>query len=117
MPRLIIFAPNWVGDAVMAQPAIADVRRAFDGVIAVVARPAVAPVVSMIPGIDETIPLERGRVSFLNLSRPPFDAALLMPNSLHSAVMAFRARIPERWGYRTDCRSALLTRGVAPEPA
>jgi ADP-heptose:LPS heptosyltransferase len=27
MNRLVILAPNWLGDAVMALPAIADVRR------------------------------------------------------------------------------------------
>ena len=28
MTHLLILAPNWLGDAVMALPAIADVRRA-----------------------------------------------------------------------------------------
>ena len=31
MKRLVILAPNWLGDAVMALPAIADVRRASPG--------------------------------------------------------------------------------------
>ena len=43
MNRLVIFAPNWLGDAVMALPAIADVRRASPDVrIAVMGPPAVA---------------------------------------------------------------------------
>ena len=29
-----------------------------------------------------------------------FDAALLLPNSMHAALLASRAGIPERWGYR-----------------
>jgi ADP-heptose:LPS heptosyltransferase len=31
MKRLVILAPNWLGDAVMALPAIADVRRGAKG--------------------------------------------------------------------------------------
>jgi hypothetical protein len=27
--RLVVFAPNWLGDAVMALPAVADVRQHF----------------------------------------------------------------------------------------
>jgi len=44
MKRLVILSPNWLGDAVMALPAIADVRRAApDASITVAARPAIAP--------------------------------------------------------------------------
>ena len=60
MKRLVILAPNWLGDAVMALPAIADVRRASPGAsIAVAARGAIAPLFSLVPGIDETIVLRR----------------------------------------------------------
>jgi ADP-heptose:LPS heptosyltransferase len=42
--RLVVLAPNWLGDAVMALPAFADVRRHFRSAhIAVAARPPVAP--------------------------------------------------------------------------
>ena len=36
-----------------------------------------------------------------------FDTALLLPNSMHAAVLASRAGIPERWGYRTGWRGRL----------
>src|SRR6185503_8748421 len=42
-----------------------------------------------------------------------FDTALLLPNSIHSALVASRAGIPERWGYRSAFRGRLLTRAVA----
>src|SRR5712691_148053 len=58
--RLVIFAPNWLGDAVMALPAIADVRRASPGVtIAVAARPAIVPFFAMVREVDEIIAIER----------------------------------------------------------
>src|SRR5436309_512566 len=51
MEQLVILAPNWLGDAVMALPAIADVRRSAPRArIAVAARPAVAPLFALVPG-------------------------------------------------------------------
>lgn len=110
--RFVIFAPNWLGDAVMALPAIADVRRAApDASLTIAARPAIAPLFSMVPGIDDVVVLgsKRGRES-----RPLFDTAILLPNSFHAALAAWRAGMPERWGYRTDWRRPLLTRAIDP---
>jgi heptosyltransferase II len=57
---LVVFAPNWLGDAVMALPAIADVRRALPrSRIAVAARGGVAPLFRMVDGVDEVVTLER----------------------------------------------------------
>ena len=54
--RFVVFAPNWLGDAVMALPAIADVRRALpDASLTIAARPAIAPLFSMVPGIDDVV--------------------------------------------------------------
>jgi len=42
--NLLIVSPNWLGDAVMALPAIADVRNGRPGVsLVVAARASVAP--------------------------------------------------------------------------
>jgi heptosyltransferase II len=123
MNRLVILAPNWLGDAVMALPAIADVRRARPAArIAVAARPAVAPLFALVPEVNETIVLARpatlrdpqswGTMG-AELADFGFDAALLLPNSLHAALVASRAGIPERWGYRSSWRGSLLTRAIA----
>ena len=118
MKRLVILAPNWLGDAVMALPAIADVRRgAKDAVIAVAARAPVAPIFRLVPEVDEVLTIERRSWFALGtaaLRGGAFDTALLLPNSLHSALMVVRAGIRDRWGYRTDCRGRLLTRAVQP---
>jgi heptosyltransferase-2 len=117
MKRLVILAPNWLGDAVMALPAIADLRRsAKDAVIAVAARAPVAPMFRLVPELDEVLTIERRGWFGLgtDLRGGAFDTALLLPNSLHAALTVFRAGIPERWGYRTDCRGQLLTRAVQP---
>lgn len=110
--RLVILAPNWLGDAVMALPAIADVRRALpESSISVAARSAIAPLFEIVEGVDAVVTLPSGKLRN-PLAGCGFAAALLLPNSLHSAFLAARARIPERWGYRTDGRGPLLTRTV-----
>ena len=111
--RFLIFAPNWLGDAVMALPALADVRRALpsDTKVVVAARRSVAALFGMVRDVDEVISVTDGREL-----RDRFAVAILLPNSFRSALLASRARIPERWGYRTQCRGALLTRAIYPPP-
>ena len=58
--------------------------------------------------VDEVIVLATPAESLL----ARFDTALLLPNSFHAASTVARAGVPERWGYRTDWRSLLLTRAV-----
>lgn len=117
--RLVILAPNWLGDAVMALPAIADVRRRLPrAAIAVAARRSVAGLFQMVADVTEVLDLEprraRWRDAGAELRGSGFEAALLLPNSFQSAFAAARAAIPERWGYRTDWRRPLLTRAVPP---
>jgi heptosyltransferase-2 len=122
MKRLVILAPNWLGDAVMALPAIADVRRtAPDAQIAVAARPAIAPLFRLVPEVNDTIVLSkppalhdlgRWRALGAELAGRDFDTALLLPNSMHAAILVSRAGIPERWGYSTGWRGSLLTRAI-----
>ena len=98
-------APNWLGDAVMALPAIADVRRAAPhAVIAVGAKASIAPLFHIVAEVDEVIAVD-GLVN-------RFDTALLLPNSFRSALTVKKAGIAERWGYRTQWRGALLTRAI-----
>lgn len=115
--RLIVLAPNWLGDAVMALPALADIQRAASGVqIAVAARPSIAPLFELVPGLSQVLSIDVRGPWWRDTSGPirttGFDAAILLPNSFHSALIARRAGIRERWGYATDFRRWLLTRSV-----
>jgi heptosyltransferase-2 len=113
--RAIIFAPNWLGDAVMALPAIADVRGGSPhATIAIAARPNVAPLFRMVRDVDEVVALPDGVERGIGRR---FDTAILLPNSFRAAVIVRRAAIPERWGYRTGWRGLLLTRAVDRAPA
>lgn len=119
---IVVVAPNWLGDAVMALPAIADVRRAFpQQPIVVAARPSVAPVFALSPGIDRVLTLQwRGkafdwrafRSDTTQVRETGAETALLLPNSFGAAWLVTRAGVPERWGYATDARRPLLSRAV-----
>jgi heptosyltransferase II len=112
--RFVVVAPNWLGDAVMALPAIADVRRGRpQASLVVAARASVAPLFPLVREVDEVVVLPR-RGSYPLAGS---DVALLLPNSFHSALMTARAGVGERWGYRTDWRALLLTRAIGRAPA
>ncbi len=124
MDRLLVLAPNWLGDVVMALPAVGAIRAWFPGAhLAVAARASVAPLLRMVPHVDAVVPLESGgswrdgprrAADIARLQEGRYDAALLLPNSFGSAWLVRQAGIPERWGYRRDMRGALLTRAPSP---
>jgi heptosyltransferase-2 len=121
-PRVLIVAPNWLGDAVMALPALADVRRAYpNSRLVVAARPSIAPLYAMVPGVDETIVTEwRGSLGsrqalaadVQRVQTAQVDLAILFPNSFASAWGVHRAAVKQRWGYAADFRRLLLTRAI-----
>lgn len=118
--RVVVLSPNWLGDAAMSLPALADIRRHFaDAKLAVAARTGVAPLFGSAPGVDEVImladgggALKRRRSDVDALTAGQFDLAILLPNSFSSAWIVKQAGIRERWGYRANLRRILLTRAV-----
>ncbi|MFT3828046.1 MAG: lipopolysaccharide heptosyltransferase II [Chitinophagaceae bacterium] len=113
--RLLVVAPNWLGDAVMALPALADLRRAHaNASIDVAARASIAPLVPLVPGVDAAVLLDGRHASVAAVKAGRYDAAVLFPNSFNSAWIVRQAGVPERWGYGSDFRSLLLTRAVVP---
>ena len=111
-----IRAPNWLGDAVMALPAMAAVRAGYPGAsLAVAAIPSVAPLFleQTAVGPDEVLTVETANGARRSSRAGRFDAVVLLPNSFRSAWVARRAGIAERWGYRAGARGWLLTRAVA----
>jgi heptosyltransferase II len=112
--RLLVRAPNWLGDAVMALPALAAVRRAFEGrTIVLAALPSVAPLFDerTAAAPDDILSIDRAREG-AQVKAARADAVLLLPNSFGSAWLASRSGAPERWGYKAGGRGWMLTRGV-----
>src|SRR5829696_821977 len=115
--RLIVRAPNWLGDAVMALPALAAIRHHFhDRTVILVATPSIAPLFAEVTAAapDEIVAIDREREAG-QLRAARADAMLLLTNSFGSAWVARRSGIRERWGYRAAGRRLLLTR-AAPRP-
>jgi heptosyltransferase II len=113
--RLVIRAPNPLGDAVMALPAMTALRAAFrDRTLVVAAAPSVAPLFEEITPVapDELLTIDASNET-AKLRAASLDAAILLTNSFRTAWAARQARIPERWGYRAHARSLLLTRRVS----
>ncbi len=124
---MVVRTTNWLGDTMIALPALRAVRERFsEGFLAVQIRANIAEILRGISWIDEVIPLEIGQgtagirdrlraVRTLRVGQ--FDLAVLFPNSFDSALLPFLAGVPYRLGYARDGRGALLTdpRPVTPE--
>ncbi len=125
--RILVRAPNWIGDAVMAIPVIRGLHRSFPAArITVLSRPGVPSVFAGLPGVDQLMTDDpagahhgiRGRLRLAaEVRRGGFDLAVLLPNAFSPALVTALAGVPRRLGYRTDGRSALLTHRVSPPPA
>jgi heptosyltransferase-2 len=110
--RVVIRAPNWLGDAVLSLAAVRDVRRQFPSSrVEVLARPSVAGLYGAVSEID-AVRISRGVRADAAGLRGAFDAAVVLPNSFGAALSPWLAGVPERWGFRTDGRRLLLTRST-----
>jgi heptosyltransferase-2 len=120
LEAVLVIGPNWVGDAVMSLPVLANLRRGLPKArIDLLVPHSVAPLFEDYPHVDRLLvrPAHQARwgdLSFIRmLRRQDYDAALLLPNSFRAALSAWLTRAPMRVGYATDGRGFLLTH-IAP---
>ena len=116
--RILIIAPAWVGDAVISQPMLSlEKSRAPMGTIDVLAPPWVAPLYRRMPEVDTVfdapfahgeLALGRRRAVAAALRSRSYDRAIVLPNSLKSALVPWMAGIPVRVGYLGEQRYGLL---------
>ncbi|MDD5558500.1 lipopolysaccharide heptosyltransferase II [Candidatus Methylomirabilis sp.] len=115
---ILVASPNWLGDAVLALPALANLRRSFSGArISLLVRPWLSQLFRSSPFIDELVELPRkGELMWAAtaLRQRDYELALLLPNSFRTALISRLAGIPHRVGYVADGRGSLLTVGVCP---
>jgi heptosyltransferase-2 len=115
-----VVAPNWIGDALMAQPLLARLRaRQPEPRIEVLAPAWVAPVLRRMPEVDEVLEAdlrhgelqlgERWRLG-RRLKERHYDRAYVLPNTMKSALAPSFAGIPLRVGYLGESRIGLLNR-------
>lgn len=122
MDRIALFLPNWIGDVVMATPAVRAVRERFPHArLVAVCRPYIAPLLGGAPWFDDIILHDKsGKAGLRSLSligrlrRERFDAAVLFPNSFRSALLARLGGCRQRIGFARYGRSLLLTDRLQP---
>ncbi|MBK7900676.1 MAG: lipopolysaccharide heptosyltransferase II [Azonexus sp.] len=120
MPRALVVAPSWIGDAVMAQPLFRRLLQATPGLhLDALAPRWVAPVLRRMPEIADIVdsPFGHGETSLKarwrlarSLTERHYDRAYILPNSLKSALVPFLAGIPERVGFIGESRYGLINR-------
>lgn len=116
--RILVRGVNWLGDAVMATPALQRLREArSDAHITLLTHAKLADLFSHHPAIDSVLTF-RDEDSVFALGRrlraEHFATALVLPNSPRSALEVWLGRVPRRIGLARPWRNFFLTQRVAP---
>lgn len=121
--RILVRAPNWIGDAVMCEPALRGLRSLFPSAeLTILAKPSIAELYTGCSGVDQVLVYDdkgshagiAGKWALAGLLRRHyFDLAVLFQNAFEAAFLAWLAGIPRRYGYATDGRVLFLTQPVA----
>ena len=113
-------SPNWLGDAVMALPAVRNLKIMMgDDLVTVAAPEKIAALWKKCPFVDDVIALKQPKslpVTVAELREGKFGSAVLLPNSLRTAAEVWQAGIPQRVGYARGGRSLLLTQAIPAPP-
>ncbi|MCS6977906.1 MAG: lipopolysaccharide heptosyltransferase II [Gemmatales bacterium] len=119
--HIAIFCPNWIGDAVMATPAIAAIRHRHPKArLIAVLKPYVEAVYHGCPWFDEVVqyhgpdPSHRLLSVAWRLRGIGIDIAVLFPNSFRSAFLAWLGGAKRIVGYARGGRSFLLSDPLPP---
>jgi len=117
--KILVRVPNWIGDSVLARPAIESIADSYpEAELWLMAAEWVKDVFSSdrrIAGIVPLLPangMKALRETSRKLKAQSFDIGILLTNSFSSALPFSLAGIPQRWGYASDGRQMLLTRAV-----
>ena len=119
-PRLIVRLPNWLGDTVMAVPALRALRTGSADAGVLLAGPWAHVLAGQ--GLAETLVdyprTWHGRLTTADTVRAfRGELALLLPNSLEAAIGAVYWGARRRVGFAVGGRAMLLTDRVPPPPA
>jgi heptosyltransferase II len=116
--RVLIVAPAWVGDMVMAHCLVQVLAATRPGVeLHLLAPPATAPLGQRMAEVAavRTFEVAHGELGLGKRNREGralrsfgFDQAIVLPNSFKSAWAPFRARIPRRTGWHGEARYGVL---------
>jgi len=116
--RILIIGPSWVGDMVLAHSLFQSLKTQKPNVVIDVAAPAwTLPLLARMPEVNEAIalPFKHGQFALLerirfgrSLKNKGYQQAILLVNSLKSAILPLAAGIPQRTGFLGEFRHGLL---------
>lgn len=116
--KILVIGPSWVGDMVLAHSLFQVLKTRYPDAIIDVAAPAwTLPLLDRMPEVNLGIalPFKHGQLSLLeriqfgrNLKNQGYSQAILLVNSLKSAILPFAAGIPQRTGFIGEFRYGLL---------
>jgi len=120
--RILVRAPNWLGDVVMATPAFRALRAGFpEAHLALQLREEHFPILNGAPWFDALLPLTsfgRGFAGLLaeghRLRGERFDLGICLPDSFRAALLMRMAGVGCSVGYRRGLRGLLLHRALPP---
>ncbi len=116
--RCLIVGPSWVGDMVMAQALFMTLRSRDPEIIIDVLAPAWShPLTARMPEVRGAITMSLGhgklglgvRFRLGRTLKNRYEQAIVLPNSMKSALVPFHAQIPRRIGYLGELRWGLLS--------
>jgi heptosyltransferase-2 len=120
--NIAVFLPNWIGDAVMATPAIRALRRHFAGARLIsVLKPYVAGVLEGGGWFDHLLLANNGSwtgsvpATAWKLRRERIDLTILLPNSFRSALTAWLGGSQRIVGYARYGRAPFLSEALPPD--
>jgi heptosyltransferase-2 len=117
--KILVVAPSWIGDMVLAQPLLKLLHARHPGLVLDAFAPRwTLPLLGRMPEIRNAIesPFAHGELRLGDrrrlgheLAREGYDQAIVLPNTFKSALTPIFARIPVRTGYVGELRHWLLT--------
>jgi heptosyltransferase-2 len=118
--RILVRASNWLGDSVISVPALRAIKAGRpDAHVTIAAPEKIASVWKLVPEVDVVLPIDPENF-FVTVKairhQPPFDVAILFPNSLRVALEAWFAGVPRRIGFSGHHRRWLLNQVATEEP-
>ena len=116
--KILVVAPSWVGDTMMIHPMLVRLKQRFpDSFIDVLAPLWTEELLRQMPEVSNTLtnPFPHGALELtarfrlgMQLRNRYYDQAIVLPNSLKSALIPYFAGIPIRTGFVGEMRYGLL---------
>lgn len=119
--KILIFGPNWVGDAIMSTPMVSSLKKVFpDAIIIMVVKPYVYSLWKTNTSIDEIWTFKAPKVFnifaylklFWRIKKYHFDLTIILPHYFRYAFLALLSGINYRIGYNVRHRGIFLTHSL-----